>query len=252
VVGELAGIGGRVGCDDAIDLFFARASEAPAHPAVVVDGHALSYAALAGLARRLAAVFARFADPRVLIALPAGAEAYAAMLGAGLAGGYYTPVNIDSPPFKLRRIARLLQPKFIVADGELGAALREEAPAALLVAPGALPDETFAGEHGRRHRTAYVMFTSGSTGEPKGVVIPRTALDHYVAWMRRSRMFTADDRVSQYANIGFDFSVMEIYGGLCSGATLFPVLGQGTRLFPASLIAGEKITVGARCRASSA
>jgi len=179
----------------------------------------------------------------VLIALPAGADAYAAMLGAGLAGGYYTPVNVDSPPFKLRRIARLLQPNVIVADGELGAALVEEAPDVLLVAPGALPAETFTGEHGRRHATAYVMFTSGSTGEPKGVVIPRAALDHYVAWMRRSRMFTADDRVSQYANIGFDFSVMEIYGGLCTGATLFPVLGQGTRLFPASLIASEKITV---------
>jgi D-alanine--poly(phosphoribitol) ligase subunit 1 len=230
-------------CDDAIDLFFARAAEAPAHPAVVVDGQALSYAALAGLARRLAAVFARVREPRVLIALPAGAEAYAAMLGAGLAGGFYTPVNIDSPPFKLRRIARLLRPNVIVAEGELGAALAAEAPDALLVAPSELPAESFADTHGRRHRTAYVMFTSGSTGEPKGVVIPRAALDHYVAWMRRSRMFTAADRVSQYANIGFDFSVMEIYGGLCGGATLYPVLGQGTRLFPASLIAAEQITV---------
>ena len=240
---EFAGIGGSVVCDDAIDLFFARAAAAPAHPAVVIDGCSLSYAALARLARRLAAVFVRRAEPRVLIALPAGAGAYAAMLGAGLAGGYYTPVNVDSPPLKLRRIARLLQPSVIVADGELGAALLEEAPEAMLVAPGAVPPETFADEHGRRHEIAYVMFTSGSTGEPKGVVIPRAALNHYVAWMRRSCMFTAEDRVSQYANIGFDFSVMEIYGALCAGATVFPVLGRGIRLFPASLIASEKITV---------
>jgi D-alanine--poly(phosphoribitol) ligase subunit 1 len=88
-----------------------------------------------------------------------------------------------------------------------------------------------------------VIFTSGSTGAPKGVVIPRTALDHYVGWMRGSRMFGADDRVSQYANIGFDFSVMEIYGALCAGATLFPVQGKGDRLFPARMISREKITV---------
>ena len=230
-------------CDDAIDLFLARASEAPAHPAVVTDSGSLGYAALAGLAARLGAVFAHFAEPRVLIALPAGADAYAAMLGAALAGGYYTPVNIDAPPLKLRRIARLLQPNVILADGALGPVLREEAPGAILVDPADLPAAPFAAERRRRHAIAYVIFTSGSTGDPKGVIIPRAALDHYVAWMRRSRMFTTQDRVSQYANIGFDFSVMEIYGALCTGATLYPVLGQGSRLFPASMIASEKITV---------
>jgi D-alanine--poly(phosphoribitol) ligase subunit 1 len=231
-----------VASDDAIELFLARAAEAPAHPAVVIEGGSLGYAALAARARRLAGLFARFAAPRVLIALPAGADSYAAMLGAALAGGYYTPVNVDSPPLKLRRIARLLQPDIILAAGALGPALREEAPEALLVEPDSIPAAPLA-EPRPRHAIAYVIFTSGSTGDPKGVIIPRAALDHYVAWMRRSRMFTAQDRVSQYANIGFDFSVMEIYGALCTGATLFPVLGQGSRLFPAAMIAGEKITV---------
>lgn len=230
-------------CDDTIDLFLARAHEAPAHPAVVTDEGSLGYAALAALARRLAAVFAYFAAPRVLIALPAGAEAYAAMLGAGLAGGYYTPVNIDAPPLKLRRIARLLQPDVILAAGALGPALREEAPNALLVEPATVPAAPVADAHRPRHAIAYVIFTSGSTGSPKGVVIPRAALNHYVAWMRRSRMFNSQDRVSQYANISFDFSVMEIYGALSTGATLFPVLGQGNRLFPAAMIASDKITV---------
>ena len=73
-------------CGDAIDLFFARAFERPAHPAIVTDGASLGYGSLARLARRFAAVFARFSEPRVLIALAAGAEAYAAMLGAGLSG----------------------------------------------------------------------------------------------------------------------------------------------------------------------
>ncbi|MBV8775679.1 MAG: AMP-binding protein [Alphaproteobacteria bacterium] len=234
-------------CDDAIDLFLARAAAAPAQAAVVTEAGAVSYGRLAALAARLAAAFARVAEPRVLIALPAGAAACAAMIAAGLAGGYYVPVNIDSPPLKLRRIARLLEPDIIVADTALGAALREEAPAARLIEPAALADGAQPAPPLQRprprHPVAYVMFTSGSTGDPKGVVIPRAALDHYVGWMQRSRIFGAADRVSQYASIGFDFSVMEIYGALCAGAALFPVLGQGSRLFPAAMIAAEKITV---------
>ncbi|HTW52932.1 MAG TPA: AMP-binding protein, partial [Stellaceae bacterium] len=204
---------------------------------------AVSYEELAQRARRLAQAFARFPEPRVLIALPSGAEAYAAMLGAALAGGYYTPVNVDSPILKLRRIARQLQPDIIVGDGDIATGLLAESAGAMLLLPADAPDKPLPDDARRRHRIAYVIFTSGSTGAPKGVVIPRTALDHYVGWMRGSRMFGADDRVSQYANIGFDFSVMEIYGTLCAGATLFPVQGKGDRLFPARMITREKITV---------
>jgi D-alanine--poly(phosphoribitol) ligase subunit 1 len=232
-----------VACSDAIGEFFVRARERPAHLAVVGEGEAVSYEALARRARCLAQAFARFREPRVLIALPSGAEAYAAMLAAALAGGYYTPVNVDSPILKLRRIARQLQPDIIVGDGDLAAGLLAEAPGAMLVRPADAPDKPLPEDARPRHRLAYVIFTSGSTGAPKGVVIPRTALDHYVGWMRGSRMFGADDRVSQYANIGFDFSVMEIYGALCAGATLFPVQGRGDRLFPARMITREKITV---------
>jgi D-alanine--poly(phosphoribitol) ligase subunit 1 len=235
--------GGNVPGSDALDQFFARARERSRHLAVVWNGESVTYASLARHARCLARVFARFPEPRVLIALPSGAEAYAAMLAAGLAGGYYTPVNVDSPLLKLRRIVRQLQPDIVVGYGDLAASLLAEAPGAVQVRPADAPDTPLGDGERRRHPTAYVIFTSGSTGAPKGVVIPRIALDHYVAWMRGSRMFGADDRASHYANIGFDFSVMEIYGALCAGATLFPVLGRGDRLFPARMIAREKITV---------
>ncbi len=241
---ESAGGAGNADRDDAVDAFLARARATPDHPAVVVEGESLSYAGLAGLARGFARAFAGFAEPRVLIALPAGAHAYAAMLGAGLAGGCYTPVNVDAPVLKLQRIARRLRPDIVIAgDAELAALLLAEAPAAVLLRPAEVLPQPDDGERGRRSATAYVMFTSGSTGEPKGVVIPRAALNHYIGWMRRSRMFNADDRVSQYTNIGFDISLTEIYGALCAGATLFPVQGKGDRLLPAEMIVREKITV---------
>lgn len=228
---------------DAVDLFFARARERPAHPAVVGEGQSVSYAALARRVQCLAGVLARWPAPRVLIALRPGADAYAAMLAAGLAGGYYTPLNLDSPEFRLKQIAQLLQPEVIIGDTGLVEALVEQAPQASVLRPAKARDGDPANGRGRRHEIGYVIFTSGSTGPPKGVVIPRTALNHYVGWMQASRLFNSADRVSQYANNAFDLSVMEIYGALCAGATLFPVQGQGDRLFPARMIKREKITV---------
>jgi D-alanine--poly(phosphoribitol) ligase subunit 1 len=96
---------------------------------------------------------------------------------------------------------------------------------------------------GRRHRIAYIIFTSGSTGVPKGVVVSRTALDHYVAWIHGSGCVRADDIVSQYNNLAFDVSVFDIFGTLGCGATLVPIHGRFDRLMPARAIARERITV---------
>jgi acyl-CoA synthetase (AMP-forming)/AMP-acid ligase II len=193
---DVFGIASKSACCDALDLFLARVSEAPSHAAVVVDDVPLSYAPLARTARCFARVFARFVEPRVMIALAAGGEAYAAMLAAGLAGGCYAPVNVASPPLKLRRIARLLQPNVIVADRTVAPFLCEEAPQALLVRPDGLPDDPPAGEWTRRpgHKIGYVMFTSRSTGDPKGVVNAIPKIIHVVEQMPRNENGKIDRR----------------------------------------------------------
>jgi D-alanine--poly(phosphoribitol) ligase subunit 1 len=88
-----------------------------------------------------------------------------------------------------------------------------------------------------------VTFTSGSTGLPKGVMVSRTALNHYVSWAIGADIVRPDDRVSQHPNIAFDVSVTDIYGALSQGATLFPIAGASDRLMPARMIQREGITV---------
>jgi D-alanine--poly(phosphoribitol) ligase subunit 1 len=226
---------------DVIDAFLATAAARRSHPAITVHGQSWTYADLERRARGFAAAFAN-GGKAIMIALPQGLDAYAAMLGAGLAGCFYAPLNVEVPLDKLRLIVAQMQPDRIVAAAPLSAELAKAAPRAQGLDPAAPLPEELSGP-GTRHDLAYVIFTSGTTGQPKGVMIPRSALDHYTAWVHGSQTITPDDRVAQFSNIAFDLSVVDIYGALCSGATLYPVMGRADRMFPARMVAREQLTV---------
>ena len=227
---------------DAIDRFLAAAAAKASGTAISLHGHSWSYADLERRVRCFAAAFAKLSGKAIMIALPQGADAYAAMLGAGLAGCFYAPLNLEVPLQKLNLIAGQMQPDLIVAQTALAAELAQAAPRAQCLDPGEPLQEQLLGS-GTRHELAYVIFTSGTTGTPKGVMIPHSALSHYVAWMQSSATITAADRMVQFSNIAFDASVTDIYGALCSGAALCPAVGRADRTFPARLVAREQITV---------
>lgn len=226
---------------DTVDRFLEQASAQPAAPAVVGQGGAVSYEALEQRVRAFAAQFARVEQPRVLVALEPSADAYACILATGLAGGFHTPLNLAAPPSKLRRIAASLEPTVVVGRADALAAVAGAAPGALVLDSERLPDERLDGR-GSRHEIAYVIFTSGSTGAPKGVVVGRHALDHYVGWLATLRI-CAGDRVSQQPNLGFDISMTDIFGALAYGGALYPLDGAGDRLTPGRFIARHAITV---------
>jgi amino acid adenylation domain-containing protein len=79
------------------------------------------------------------------------------------------------------------------------------------------PDESEA------HDLAYIIYTSGSTGHPKGVQIEHSALLNLVNWHTRAFNILATDRASQYASVGFDAAVWEIWPYLVAGAGLYLV-----------------------------
>jgi D-alanine--poly(phosphoribitol) ligase subunit 1 len=227
--------------DDPIAPFLGHALSGPRQPAVDGAADRATYADLDAMARRFAQVFRRPGGATVMIALPPGAAAYAAMLGTLLAGGTYVPVNTATPRAKIDVLIDQVRPDLIVAARDLSAGLA--VGGAGLVDPADLAAVVPMAGAGTRHERAYVIMTSGSTGVPKGVVIPTTALAHYLGWVRQSGLIRAADRVSQFANISFDVSVLEIYGALNAGAVLVPPADDYDRLFPADFARRARLSV---------
>ncbi len=226
---------------DAIDIFLSVAVRHGTALAIRSGPGSITYAALARRVRAYAAAFARFSQPKVLIALPRGLDAYAAMLGAGLAGGYYAAVNEAAPMDRLNQVMRQFQPNIVVAAAITARALAAAAPWAIFIHPADLNTLASFPGRGTRHETALVLFSSAP--EPVGLAIPRLALNSYVGWIIASATIRPQDIVSQFSNLAFELSLVEIYGSFCLGASLVPVTGQGDRQHPARVIARERITV---------
>ena len=229
---------------DPLHLFLRQVASGPDRPAVVTDERTVSYRELAELAARFAAAFhARVAaGPKVLIHLPQVAEAYAAMFGSLMAGGIYAPANLSSPHLRQRALLDSFEPDIVVSSDDLAPQLGLAADDERLVRLDGLP----AGDIRRAwpaHDLAYVMFTSGSTGVPKGVMIPRQGLAHYANWAVEAMAVRPDDRWSQHPNLGFDLSVLDIYGALCAGAALFPISTPRDRLLPGDVIRRHGLTI---------
>ena len=224
----------------------AQAEHRPEAPAVQLHGESLTYAELETaanrLARQLRAIGAGRGE-RVALLLPKSPQAVVAILATLKAGAAYVPLDIASPVARLRPMLERTAPCCILTEAGVAALVADlvaDMPgrAAIGWLDDAPPDTLAAGAAdfgaadlaavpaspieagGADDDPAYILFTSGSTGIPKGVVISHASVRHFVDWATAYFGLGADDRASGHSPLHFDLSVFDLFGTLGAGGQL--------------------------------
>ncbi|MFH8520090.1 amino acid adenylation domain-containing protein [Streptomyces gelaticus] len=201
--------------------FAAQVARTPDAPAVDTDGELLSYAGLDAASDRLAGRLVRAGvapGHTVALMLPRSASVVVAQLAVLKAGACWLPLDPAQPPERLARLTSAAAPSLVLASGTGPAAARLPAGTPVLDVTEeswAPPFEAVAADPGA---AACVIHTSGSTGEPKGVVVPQRAITELAADARFAG--GAHDRVLLHNPYTFDASTYEVWVPLLNGGTV--------------------------------
>ncbi len=206
--------------------FLARAAEMPDATAVVERGQSVTYCVLADrvLRRACALRTAGLRDgDRVALLTPKTTPAVEAIYAVLCAGGIYVPLDPQSPPARLAKILRSSEPAFAWVTPELAGKLTDAGmPQSRLLrideGPSAAPLDEIAAP--ADDAVAHLLYTSGSTGDPKGVAITHHNVQSFLAWAVPHFRLGPGERRSCHPPLHFDLSTLDLHGTLSAGGEL--------------------------------
>ena len=240
-------------------LFLTSAATHAHRPALWVDGRLISYSTLASDSLRIAQAIGPQSRRRTAVYANRQYWGYAGIVGTLLAGHAYVPLNPRHPPERLRAILGRAEVGALVIDQmSLDAChgLIFSLPAMRIIVPDGDPPawaddchHHFVGLTDLRSELwpvspqdgAYLLFTSGSTGEPKGVMVSHDNVCAYLRSAVERYHLTPDDRVTQLFDLTFDLSVHDLFVTWQAGAALY-CPPDGTRRGPSQFVKQHALT----------
>ena len=231
---------------------------------------ALSYAELERISNQLAHALIQAGvvpGDRIGIYVHKSPAGIASIFGVMKTGACYVPVDPNAPGLRVAEIARQCSFRALITSSllyeKLSAAFQDECPMAAIFFIDKSPDTAvpvpafiFADSLPRQPAVppvidvidrdlAYILFTSGSTGQPKGVMLSHLNALTFVNWACDTFAISATDRLSNHAPWNFDLSVFDIFAAIKAGAAI-SLVPEGLSAFPvqlSSFIQDQRITV---------
>lgn len=209
---------------DIVSLFRRTCVKYPDRPAVIFGEKKLCYSEVDTLSDRIAAYILGYgigAEEVVSILIPRSEYMVICALGVLKSGAAYQPLDPSYPAERLEFMVKDASAGLVIADRSLTGLLSNvDIPMLLLEDIASLPDDKPASACIRPEDLFILLYTSGTTGQPKGVMLTHKNLVNFCDWYRRYYELTQESVVAAYASFGFDANMMDLYPALTTGAAV--------------------------------
>lgn len=203
--------------------FFQQCTQIPDKTAFVEEEQTISYAQFKARIEKIANALStkHVHNQPIAIALDRGIDAASCIYSVLSAGAIYLPLDIKNPATRLNFIINDAQTSFIIGIGSAPAWL-EKTEIWLDLAQLLLTDTNSASPIDVNNTDlAAILYTSGSTGSPKGVALSHQALLNFSTWASSTFKLNQHDRIASLAPFHFDLSIFDLFSSLASGASVY-------------------------------
>lgn len=187
--------------------------------------------------------FGTMRNEPIAVYMEKGINCIVAFMGIVYSGNFYSPIDVHTPKERAVLILQTLKPVMVITDMSVKNGVLEELQIAsehiLRIEDAIAKEREYDFENLQRVHLdidpLYVLFTSGSTGIPKGVVISHKSVIDYTEWLTDTFHFDENTIFGNQAPFYFDNSILDIYQTLCNGAEMV-IIPERLFLFHADLV----------------